>query len=382
MIKLLKASPFYAFYLDDFYTKHPEAYSWEYSRQIEAILSEGIAWANFWKINLEKTGRYHVEEIITTSKHLQTTWAKENKIKYREDHWYSDILRAQVQLYQPDIFFPHDYFNINSQFIKELRKETPSIRLVLGYDGYGLGDAKRFEGTDLMISCAKFICEFYADNGYDTWFMPFGYETTINSKLIKRKPLYNVSFCGSVIVRAQFHNERLRMLSEISNKIPLSLWAASFPKNWQPWKKDQLRRLKQGKFLEFLDVWNLGKINQGTKSGLEMYQCLLDSKITLNHHIDVSGPVAGNSRLMEATGAGTCLVTDWKPNLSEFFNPDTEIVTFKTPSEAIDKIKYLMNNEEARKKIAEAGNKRTLSEHTFEIRMQNLHLKIEELLNK
>lgn len=381
MIKLLKASPFYESYLDDFYTKHPEAYNWTYSSQINAILSECIGWANFWKINLEKTGKYQVEEIITTSKHLQTTWARENNVKYREDHWFSDILRAQVQLYQPDIFFPHDYFNINSQFIKEVKKEVTSIRLVLGYDGYGLGDGERFSGTDLMLSCARFICDFYSNHGYKTWFMPFGYETTINSKLITRKALYNVSFCGSVIVKAQFHNERLRMLSEISRKIPLSLWAASFPENWQPWKKDQLVRLKQRKFVEFMDVWNLGKINQGTKSGLEMYQCLLDSKFTLNHHIDVSGPVAGNSRLMEATGAGTCLVTDWKPNLSEFFNPDTEIVTFKTPSEAIDKIKYLMNHEEERNKIALAGQARTFKEHTFQDRMEKLIPVMENLMN-
>lgn len=380
MLKLLKASPFYASYLDDFYTQHPDALHWTYSRQIDAILSEGIGWANFWKINLEKTGRYQVEEIITTSKHLQTTWANEHKVNYRDEHWYSDILKAQIQYYQPDIFFPHDYFNINSQFINKVRKEVPSIRLVIGYDGFGLGDAERFSGTDLMISCAKFICEFYADNGYETWFMPFGFETSISSKLINRKPLFNVSFCGSVIVRAQFHNERLRMLSEISNKIPLSLWAASFPKNWQPWKKDQLRRLKQGKFLEFMDVWNLGKINQGTKSGLEMYQCLQDSRFTLNHHIDVSGPVAGNSRLMEATGAGTCLVTDWKPNLSDFFNPDTEIVTFKTPSEAIDKIKYLMKNEDERSKIALAGQARTFRDHTFHDRMQKLIPVMENLM--
>jgi spore maturation protein CgeB len=380
MIKLLKASPFYESYLDDFYVQNPEAYDWSYSQQINAILSEGIAWGNFWKSNLEKTGRYDVLEIITTSKHLQTTWAKENGVKHNEENWFTEILKAQVEKYQPDIFFPHDYLNIHSEFIQEIRKCVPSIRLVLGYDGYGLGDGLRFKGTDLIISCANFICEFYSNHGYNTWFMPFGYETSINEKLLKRPPIYDVSFCGSVIVRENFHNQRLRMLSEISSEIPLSLWAASFPTHWEPWKKDQLRRLKQGRYKEFMDIWKLGRINQGTKSGISMYQCLLDSKFTLNHHIDVSGSVAGNSRLVEATGAGTCLVTDWKPNIIDFFEPDTEVVTFKTTSEAISKIKYLMTNEKERAKISLAGQKRTFRDHTFMDRMQKLIPVMENLM--
>jgi spore maturation protein CgeB len=380
MIKLLKASPFYPSYLDDFYNQNPEALHWSYSRQVGAILAEGIGWADFWKSNLEKTGRYEVQEIITTSKHLQTTWAKENNIKYNDDNWFTEILKAQVESYCPDIFFPHDYLNIHSDLISEIKRSVSSIRLVIGYDGYGLGDGNRFKGTDLIISCAQFICDFYSTHGYETWFMPFGYETSINDKLIKRPPIYDVSFCGSVIVRENFHNERLRMLSEISSEIPLSLWAASFPTHWEPWKKDQLRRLKHGRYKEFIDVWKLGRINQGTKSGISMYQCLLDSKFTLNHHIDVSGPVAGNSRLMEATGAGTCLVTDWKPNLFEFFEPNTEVVTFKTPSEAISKIKYLMTNEKERAQIAQAGQKRTLRDHTFQDRMQKLIPVMENLM--
>jgi hypothetical protein len=380
MIKLLKASPFYASYLDEFYQQNPEAKDWSYERQLNTILNEAIGWADFWKTNLEITGRYQVKEVITTSKHLQTLWAKENNIKYTDENWYYDILLAQVDQFQPDIFFPHDYLNIQSDFILKIRNNIKSIRLVIGYDGFGLGDANRFKGTDVMISCARFICDFYKQNGFQTWFMPFGYESSINQRLINRAPLYEVSFCGSVIVRSQFHNERLRMLSEISSSLHLSLWAASFPVNWQPWKKDQLRRIKQGKYQEFLDVWKLGNINLGTKSGITMYQCLLDSKFTLNHHIDVSGPVAGNSRLMEATGAGTCLVTDWKPNLSEFYEPDIEVVTFKNAKEAIDKIQYLQRNEEERKKIAIAGQKRTLRDHSFYDRMQKFIPIMENLL--
>lgn len=381
MIRFLKASPFYDVYLDEFYTKHPEMLSASYSAQLEAIMSYCIAWSDFWKINLEKTGKFIGIEIITNAKILQQQWAKENGVKYSEANWMFEILEAQIRVFQPQVFFPHDYFHLNKDFIQKVRKENPCIQVVIGYDGYGLGDPERFRGTDLMLSCAQFISDFYSQNGYNAYFLSFGFETSILNKIKIREPRYELSFVGSVIVRNNFHNERLRMLAAVSSKVNLSLWAASFPTNWQPWKKDQLRRIKHKKYQEFIDVLKLGRINKGTKSGLEMYQCLADSKFTLNHHIDVSGPVAGNSRLTEATGVGTCLVTDWKPNLHEFFQLDTEVVTFKTPEEAIEKIQYLNRNEPERAKIAKAGQERTLKDHSFYKKVCEVVPLIENLLN-
>lgn len=380
MIKFVKASPFYDVYLDEFYSQYPEMIQASYEVQLNAIMSQGIAWSDFWKINLEKTGKYQAWEIITNARILQQQWAKERGISFSEKNWMFEILEAQLKEIQPDIFFPHDYFHLHKDFVAQMQVNIPSIRFIVGYDGYGLGDPERFRGYNLIISCAKFICAFYEDNGYKTLYLPFGFETTLLNKIEHRNPIYEVSFSGSVIVRANFHNDRLRMLSALAAKLPLSLWAASFPTNWQPWKKDQLRRIKNKKFQEFWDVWKLGSINKGAKSGLEMYQLLSDSKFTLNHHIDVSGPVAGNSRLTEATGVGTCLVTDWKPNLHEFFKLEEEIITFKSADEAIDKIKYLMLNESERKKIAEAGHKRTLIDHTFEQRILQVVNHIETLL--
>jgi len=381
MIRILKASPYYESYFHDFFRNHPEAESFNYNQLITSIFNEAIGWSNFWKINLEKDSKFEVIEIISNSYKLQTLWAKENSISYKEDNWLEDILEAQVQYYNPDIFFPHDYVNINSKLIYKIRQKVKSIKLVISYDGFGLGDSKRFNGSDLIISCAQFICDFYSKNGYKTWYMPFGFEPGILDRLVIQSPKHEVSFCGSVIVREQFHNQRLRLLSEISSVIPLTLWASNLPKYWQPWKLDQLRRLKRGKFQEFIDVYRLASINLGSKSGINMYQALADSRFTLNQHIDVSYNVAGNSRLTEATGVGTCLITDHKDNISEFFEPDIEIITFKSADEARDKLKYLSNNESERKKIAEAGQKRTLKEHTFYLRMKDLSDEITRILN-
>ena len=70
-------------------------------------------------------------------------------------------------------------------------------------------------------------------------------------------------------------------------------------------------------------------------------------------------------RLYEATGVGTCLLTDWKPNLHELFEPDKEVVAYQSPEECVEKIKWLLEHPEERERIAQAGQARTLQKHTF-----------------
>jgi spore maturation protein CgeB len=93
--------------------------------------------------------------------------------------------------------------------------------------------------------------------------------------------------------------------------------------------------------------------------------------LTLNDHGDIP-PYANNCRLFEATGVGTLLVTDWKKNLHEMFEPGKEVVSYHTPEECIEKIQYYLEHEDEREEIARAGQQRTLRDHTYYQRMQEL----------
>jgi hypothetical protein len=107
--------------------------------------------------------------------------------------------------------------------------------------------------------------------------------------------------------------------------------------------------------------------------GQEMYQLLHDSRISLNTHIDISPRSASNMRLYEATGAGTCLLTDWKANLPDLYEPEREVVTYRNADECVEKVRYLLNHERERIAIATAGQRRTLRDHTFTQRALQLH---------
>lgn len=77
-------------------------------------------------------------------------------------------------------------------------------------------------------------------------------------------------------------------------------------------------------------------------------------------------------RLFEATGIGTCLVTDWKENLIELFAPEKEVVTYRSAGECVEKVKWLLANPQERQAIARAGQQRTLADHNFARRAEQL----------
>ena len=112
------------------------------------------------------------------------------------------------------------------------------------------------------------------------------------------------------------------------------------------------------------------RCHQGAVWGIEMYEIFHKSLITLNHHIDVADAYAGNGRLFEATGMGTLLVTDWKKNLHEMFEPGKEVVAYHSAEECAEMVQYYLEHAEEREAIARAGQQRTLRDHTYYQRMQ------------
>jgi spore maturation protein CgeB len=145
-----------------------------------------------------------------------------------------------------------------------------------------------------------------------------------------------------------------------------------------------LRKLKIEKLINNNKIFELGRSRVETYSdtlikqkrppvyGIEMYNLFNQSKIVLNFHIGIAGDYAGNMRMFEVTGVGSCLLTDNKKNMSELFNVDSEVVVYDSIDDCITKVKWLMNHDEERKKIALSGQQRTLNSHTVENRCSSI----------
>jgi spore maturation protein CgeB len=102
-----------------------------------------------------------------------------------------------------------------------------------------------------------------------------------------------------------------------------------------------------------------------------MYKVLRRSRIVLNHHGDIA-PYANNLRLYEATGVGALLLTDAKADLAAMFAPGREVIAYRSTDECLRAIQFSKDDVTSGEAIAAAGQRRTLDEHTYRSRMQEL----------
>ncbi len=118
--------------------------------------------------------------------------------------------------------------------------------------------------------------------------------------------------------------------------------------------------------------------------GTNMYRVLRQSKVTFNMHTDAAsdsiGPTVGNMRMFQATGAGTCLLTDTGKNMPDLFEEDREVVTYSSIDECVEKVDYLLEHDDVRREIAAAGQRRTLRDHTVMQRCRQIDEILQEAL--
>lgn len=102
--------------------------------------------------------------------------------------------------------------------------------------------------------------------------------------------------------------------------------------------------------------------------GIEQTRVFNAALIVLNTHHpqDVHGI---NLRTFEAAGCAAFQLADWKADLPRFFEPDQEVVTFRTLEELRDKARYYLAHPRERREIADRAQKRAHAEHTYRHRM-------------
>lgn len=81
-------------------------------------------------------------------------------------------------------------------------------------------------------------------------------------------------------------------------------------------------------------------------------------------------------RIFEIMGCAGFLITEYSNGLERYYRIDKEIVCYKTIPELIEKIRYFLDHDGEREIIARAGYERTIRDHTFERRFDNLFQKI------
>ncbi len=410
-MRLLKLGIYHPSYLRDFYEKRLELKTQLYSVQHRALIDDCFGSSDFWTGALTKLN-YETTDIIANAKFLQTSWASENNFNFDENDWLFQIAAAQIKNFRPDVLLVADYSIFTADFLKNVRRECPSIRLVLGWCGAPYNDSSVFREWDVALSCVPEMVADFRVKGIRSNHVNHAFAPRILNQLYpKSQPGVDFGFIGSILKQSQFHIERERLLLQLVESTNLQIWSdIKHPSRKQRRSmfarrkaydvvaavrsagvSEQLLNALPG--LRKIAAWKSPPafeecvdehISHRTRAplfGIEMFQQLLDTRVVFNNHIDISPVSASNMRLFETTGVGTCLLTDWKENLSDLFEPDKEVLTYRSAAECVEKVKYILEHEDERRELAAAGQLRTLREHTFDNRAARIDEIIRNFLN-
>jgi len=377
------------------YSQHPELENKSYQEQMQTRNESLFGVANFYSENLRKLG-HEAWDIHFNNRLMQKAWAKEQGIQARESistlqewrrllrrgrravaktpiryfrslfprmsralvedyRWFYDVLAAQIKYYDPDVLLNQDMVTIDAQL---LRKMKPYTRLLVGQIASPLPQKEDYACYDLVISSLPNYVEYFRRIGVPSSLHKLAFEPRVLSMLDSRRPEIPVSFVGNL---SQYHRERVHLLEHLCTQLSIGVW---------------------GPGLGYLPSDSpIHKHYMGQAWGIEMYRILSKSRIVVNQHSNIAESYANNMRLFEATGVGTLLVTDWKVNLHEMFEPGKEVVVYGSPEECAELTKYYLEHDKEREAIARAGQQRTLLEHTYYQRMHELEEIVDSFLS-
>lgn len=156
------------------------------------------------------------------------------------------------------------------------------------------------------------------------------------------------------------------------------VYDVSFIGTYNPWREEYLSVLKRFN----LNIWGdkrwyrsaLVNCTRGGRVSLkEMKKIIKQTKINLNIFFDNKTIIEGVSlRPYEITGSGGFLLSQFVKGYKDIFIEDREMVSFKSPKEMVEKVRFYLNDDKNREMIAEQGYRRTLQEHTYTYRIMQL----------
>ncbi|PIR60659.1 MAG: hypothetical protein COU67_00855 [Candidatus Pacebacteria bacterium CG10_big_fil_rev_8_21_14_0_10_44_54] len=395
-MKILKISSFYPRYLDDFYFKNPNLRKVPFSKQQEKLNYDAFGWADFWPHALGGS-EYEMTEITANNRHAQLAWARENNLNLDDKNWYVEILRAQARKINPDLLFFEDR-NISRDTIESVKSVCPNLRHTTAWCGTHYKHISEFDEFDSVIGCIPDVNQDLQKKGARVFHLSHAFDTRILERVPMTGKKHNLSFVGQILDSKGMHGTRSKYLETLASNTDIEIFSPQLLTGIKSVAKVSAHKALYGlagivkknhSVSEMVRGSDIGKkileleeppaaISKRLRShmrpavfGLEMFSTMRNSNISFNIHIEASKNSASNMRLFEATGMGSCLLTDNKKNLSEFFKENVEVMTYDSQEDCLEKISWLQKNQSVREKIAKKGQEKTVTNHTFSERVKD-----------
>jgi spore maturation protein CgeB len=405
MYRFVKITNYYKAFLASCYAENPALSAATYDDQLRFLLSKRFGWSDYYSVQLRLLG-VDAHEIIANAEPMQRAWAAEQGVRGTLD----EILFAQLERSKPDVVFLQDSIRFGGSWIDELHRRVPSVRCVIGWYCSPMTQQQEeaLRGCDMIFCCSPFFVDKLTAYGYRAILQRHAFEPVILQEIsLSMGKRSDLIFIGSLLAGTEGHGMRQKVLQAlIHHNIAMDLHINVETLSESDLIKRRLAYLT-AHMLQKAGLMSMAKLVPGLEKGLqlreypqrirdaeallqrakppiygtEMFQALASSRMVFNYHGNAAGPYAANIRLFEATGVGSCLVTDWKKDLHELFDIDSEVVVFRSSEECIENIRWLLDHPAELRSIAEKGRLRTLRDHTYAQRTEVLHSHVMQFLS-
>lgn len=369
-MRVVIVDPYYPRFLRDHYAANPLLTECSYGEQLSSLLGECFGTSDAYSRAFRHLG-HQAEEVVPNCEPLQLAWAREHgaaswKRKFLRasrlplGRWarhqaLQQIAAAQIEAAHPEVVYFQELSFLHPRTLERLRRRG---YLLVGQIATTLPSSDRLRRFDLLISSLPRFVERFRELGIDAEYLPLGFDSLVLERAERRghgmdpagsRP-HTVTFVGGVDTYA--HSHRAHLLEHLCRTTDIAVWG--YGAETLPASSSILPRYRG-------EAW-----------GLDMYEVLGQSQITINTHRPLADGFANTMRLFEATGAGTLLLTEQAPNLPALFEPGSEVIPYTGLDDLVDKIRHYREHDGERIRVAAAGQARTLGEHTYERRIDEL----------
>lgn len=317
-----------------------------YQDRLGQTLQRFFGTADFYSRHLRMFG-WQTIDVIANDEGLQQVWANE--------HGHSGasleaIALQQIADFGPDVVFLQDLSFCSSTTLEYLRRRY----VLAGQCSCPMPRRENVEQFHVLFTSFPHYIEPFRQLGVRAEFLPLAFDPLILERtVIPESRTISVSIVGGY----GRHWQVDELYTKLAEQTPIEFYGYGF---------DSAPAAVRSRY-------------RGQAWGLDMYSIYLRSHIVFNRHGSVSAGYSNNLRMFEATGCGAVMMTEYSPNLSDYFS-DGECVSYINADDALSRIHYLLAHPVELQKIASAGQKATIASHTYFHRMPKVNEVLKECL--
>ena len=293
---------------------------------------------------------------------------------------------------RPDVVFLENPAFLDQQAIAQLRDRPDSPLLVTHFCAALRPEAEaNLRHYDLVLCCSPRFEELAQARGARTL---LHYHAAPPAALALPLPPYEsrlrrACFIGSIVPGSNYHSHRLQLLRRVCRAgVPIDVYSA--PPTSRLLGALRRRRGSGSPLVRSLDRLDrrfvagspLLRALRPPVYGPAMFHTMQRHLCAVNVHAGMAQGCAANMRLFEAAALGVCLISEDHPNLPDLFEPGREILTYRSATELIGRIRFCVEHPQEACAIGDRARQRALATHRYADRVGALHGRLLQVLDQ